>query len=228
MLLALRWTDPQLGRVRSLLPFLALAAVGGLVFAWMCDAVGDRNGVTALDGPVSLWFAGHRSLTEGNLGLVLARATSPAVIIALLVVTSFALRRRGLRRESALLAVAGLLAYAAGAVAKLGEHRSRPLAPVNLAPETEPSFPSGHVLVVTTIAFVALALAWSHLSRSGRLVATAAAVASSLVIAVDRLVVGAHWVTDVVGAVALAAVIVSVIGGILAWTQSPPEASASR
>ncbi len=217
LLLALDWSTERLGRVRALLPFAVIAGAGAVLFAALCDAVGDHNGITAVDRPVSAWFAAHRSVTEGHLGLLLAKATSPAVLIALVALTAVLLRWRGLRLESTVLAAGTVLAYGVGAVAKLSEHRARPLAPVNLAPETEPSFPSGHVLVLTTVAFLVLALAWRHLSRAGRIAGTALAVAATAVISADRLVVGAHWLTDVVGAVALAAIIVAVAAGTFAW-----------
>lgn len=226
LLLALDWSTPRLDRLRALLPFAVLAALGSLVFAALCDAVGDHNGITSVDQPVAVWFAAHRSLTDGHLGLLLAKATSPAVLIALVAIAAVLLRWRGFRLESTLLAVGTVVAYAAGAVGKLGEHRTRPLAPVNLAPEGEPSFPSGHVLVVTTVVFLILALTWQHLSRAGRSAGTALAVAATAVISADRLVVGAHWLTDVVGAVALATVVVAVTAGAYAWlrpTSSPAE-----
>lgn len=223
LLLALDWTTPRLDRLRALLPFAIVAAASALVFAALCDAVGDHNGVTGIDGPVSTWFAAHRSLTEGHVGLLLAKATSPAVLIGLVVVTSLVLRWRGLRLESTLLAAGTVLAYAAGAIGKLGEHRARPIAPVNLAPETEASFPSGHVLVVTTIAFIALTLAWRHLSRAGRIAGTLLASAAVVVIGLDRLVVGAHWLTDVVGAIALAGVVTCTIAATFAWLRPAPR-----
>lgn len=210
VLLALGWTAPRLDRVRALWPLAALAAAGAFVFAWMCDAVGDQDGVTAVDGPVSLWFAGHRSSVEGHLGLLVATATSPVVLGALVLALAVLLRRRGRRLESTLLVGGTSLAYAAGFVAKYAEHRARPVAPVNLAPESEPSFPSGHVLVVATVAFVLIGLAWSQLSRGARVLAVAAAAAVVALVALDRLVVGAHWLTDVVGSVALASVVVAV------------------
>ena len=81
------------------------------------------------------------------------------------------------------------VAYAEGAVAKFAENRSRPLALVNLAPEGEPSFPSGHVLVVAAVAIAATAT--------------------------DRLVDGAHWLTDFLGSAAMAAVITALVGALL-------------
>lgn len=222
LLLALDWNTPRLDRLRGLVPFAIVAAAAALVFAALCDAVGDHNGVTAIDGPVSTWFAAHRSLTEGHLGLLLAKATSPAVLVAMVAVTAVVLRRRGFRLESTLLAGGTLLAYAAGALGKLAEHRARPDAPVNLAPEAEASFPSGHVLVVTTIAFLALALMWRHLSRAGRIAGTLLASAAVVVIGLDRLVVGAHWLTDVIGAIALAAAVVSVVAAAFQWLRPSP------
>ncbi len=210
MLLVLGWAELRLQWLRALLPFAALAMIGSLTFAWMCDAVGEHNGVTAIDEPVALWFAGHRSITEGRLGLVLAKGTSPVALILLVALTAFILRRRGFRLESTLLAGATILAYGAGAVAKYAEHRARPISPVNLSPEGEPSFPSGHVLVIATVAIVAVGMAWGHLNRTSRMLAVAVAIVVTGVVALDRLVVGAHWLTDVVGSVALAGVIAAV------------------
>lgn len=221
MLLALGWAPPRLDRLRAAWPFALPAVVGALVFAWMCDAVGDRNGVTVVDGPVSMWFAAHRSVTEGHLGLLLAKATSPAVLVALVLAAAVLLRWRGRRLEATLLAGATLLAYAVGALAKFAEHRARPAAPVNLAPESEASFPSGHVLVVATVAFLALGLAWRWLGRAGRAAGTIGALIVTVAVALDRLVVGAHWLTDVAGSLALAAVIVSVV--LIAYRLLQPE-----
>ena len=213
VLMVLDWAELRLERLRAVLPVAVLAMVGSLVFAWMCDAVGDHNGITAVDGPVSLWFATHRSSTEGHVGLLLAKATSPLVLIGLVAIAALLLRRKGLRRESTLLVAATVMAYAAGAVTKYAEHRARPLSPINLAPEGEPSFPSGHVLIIATLAVVAVGLAWAHLNRMSRVLAVVAATTSTIIVALDRLVVGAHWLTDVAGSLALAGVIAAVVFG---------------
>ncbi len=205
--------QPQalLEHARRAWPVLLVASSAAVILAGLTDAVGEHDGVTAVDRPVAAWFAAHRTFAQGSLGLQLAHATSPAVLIALVLLTAVVLLRRGLRSEALLLTGATVVAYASGAVLKFGEHRARPSSPVNLAPEGEPSYPSGHVLVVAVIAFTVVALAWSHLSRAGRV--TAVAVASVAVggIALDRLVVGAHWLTDLAGSLALAVVIVSVV-----------------
>ena len=209
MLLALGWNQPHLDRVRTLWPLAVLGTAAAVVFAWLCDGVGDHDGITAVDGPTATWFAAHRTLTEGQFALLIAKATCPAVLIVAVIAAALIARRRGHHLEATLLVAATVLAYIAGAIAKIGEHRARPTTPINLAPESEPSFPSGHVLVIATVALVALALAWNHLSRSSRAFATFAAAATIVVVSLDRLVVGAHWLTDVAGSLALAVVILS-------------------
>lgn len=193
--------------LRTLLPFALIAAVGATAFAALCDAVGEHDGLTVIDGPVASWFATHRTPVEGHIGLLAAKATSPAVLVTVVAVSAVVLWWRGWRRGGFLLVTATGAAYVAGAIAKYGEHRARPLAPLNLAPEGEPSFPSGHVLVVATIALVALGLAWSSMSRAGRVTASIGASVVIGAMAVDRLIVGAHWLTDVLGSVAMAMVI---------------------
>jgi undecaprenyl-diphosphatase len=135
-----------------------------------------------------------------------AKATSPALLVLLVAGVSALLWLRRFRFEAVVLASTVVFAYGVGGLAKLAEHRARPASPINLSPESEASFPSGHVLIVATIAIVALSLAWSHLSTTQRALAASAGAALTLAVAVDRLIVGAHWLTDVVGSLALAAV----------------------
>lgn len=219
MLLALDRIDRSALRLRVMWPYAAVAVAAAMLFGALCDQVGDRDGVTAVDGPVARWFSLHRSVVEGHLGLLLAKATSPAVLVVLVGASALVLWWRRLRVPAVVLVAAVMAAYATGFVAKYGEHRARPLAPINLAPETEPSFPSGHVLVIATIVGVVLLLAWRHLGTVGRVLGVVAGAAVVSLIALDRLLVGAHWATDVLGSLTLAAAIVATAAGALTWWQ---------
>jgi undecaprenyl-diphosphatase len=199
------------GRLRRTWPWAALALVSAVVFARLCDNVGERNGVTRLDPAVAQWFAAHRTALLDSLGLKLAVVTMPAVLLVVVVIASAVLWILRARLAAGLLLGAALLAVVAGLVAKYAEHRARPIAPYNLAWESEPSFPSGHLLVAATVASVAVLLAWRYLSVALRVVAVAAATAFMLIVAADRLVVGAHWLTDLIGSLSLAALIVGVV-----------------
>lgn len=206
----MNWAIPSFGRARKFLPFALIALAGVAGFTWMCDGVGDHNGATYMDAPISSWFAAHRTLSEGQSGLLLSKATTPAVLIGVVIVAALVLWRFGRRLEAALLGASVFIAYAVGYAAKHLEARARPVAPINLASESEGSFPSGHVLVVATIAFVALGLAWYYLDAVKRAIGTATALLVTLVMALDRLIVGAHWMTDVLGSIFLASAIVAV------------------
>ncbi len=206
------WPRPHWDRVRSLWPWALLGGAALVVFLALTAVVlsADSRGQLAWDASAARWFAVERTATQGDVGLGYADATSPAVLVGLVVVIAAVLFWRMLRLQALVLLGATFLAYACGAVAKFGVDRVRPQAPINLAPETEPSFPSGHVLVVTTIALVALGLAWGYLGRTGRVIGSLLAALWIVLTCIDRLVVGAHWLTDVLASLALALVVVSV------------------
>ena len=210
MILAIRRLPVLAERLRSLWPLVLWALVGLVGFTWLCDSVGDHDGATYVDQPVADWFVRSRTGFEGSVGLLIANATSPLVLIAVTVVASAVLWRMRHRRIATILLLSVTAAYGVGGIAKYMEHRARPAAPINLAPEAEGSFPSGHVLVVATIAAVSLGVSWSYLSRTMRIVASLAAALGVTAVALDRLVVGAHWLTDVVASLFLASIIAAI------------------
>ena len=71
------------GFARAHAAVAAVGAVGLLMFAGRGEAVVRHDGLTRLDGPVALWVAAHRTVTQGQAGLLLARVTSPFVIVSL-------------------------------------------------------------------------------------------------------------------------------------------------
>lgn len=210
MQLALDRPSDYAGRLRRAWPWAALALVSAVIFARLCDDVGERNGLTRVDSSVASWFAVHRGSLLDSVGLVVASITAPALVLAAVVAVSAVLWFRRARLGAVLLLGATTVAFAAGWIAKHAEHRPRPLPPYNLAWESEPSFPSGHVLIAATVASVAVLLVWAHLSRAWRAVAVVTAAAFVLLVSYDRLVVGAHWFTDVLGSLALAGAVVGV------------------
>lgn len=231
MILVLRRMPAFAERIVSLWPLLLLGFVGLLGFTWLSDGVGDRDGATYVDAPVAAWFAHARTATEGSIGLLVAKATSPAVLILATAAVVVVLWIRGRKQAAVILGASVFVAYAAGALAKVMEHRARPAAPINLAPELEGSFPSGHVVVVSTIAFVGLGLAWIRLSRNARIAASVVAAVAVVVVALDRLVVGAHWLSDVAGSLFLASMIIAaalVINKLLTQASSPTAAAAKK
>lgn len=201
--------DPNPSRTRpsSVRPFVITAIIGAVLFALLALIAGANGGVNSVDSAVATWFADSRTGALESLGTLIAEITTPFVIVALTLIAAVVLWGRRRRSDAVILAGSVFIAYLLSGIAKELVGRSRPIAPINLAPEAEPSFPSGHVLVVATVAFVALGLAWAYLDRTARIPWTIAAVVVVGVVSLDRLVVGAHWLTDVLGALALACVI---------------------
>jgi len=196
--------------------FLALMAGGALVFAVTFMIV--QANPAALDDTVADWVANSRSDILGHWGVAVAAVTRPLVVTVIVVGVGIALMWRGRIRDAVVLVLATLAADGLAVFVKEWTQRPRPEAPIALLTQAEPSFPSGHVLTVTTASFVLVLVLWPYLSARARRWSLAAAAATfTLIVAVDRLLVGAHWLTDVIAALAASAVLIGVSGLALSW-----------
>ncbi|MDP1712506.1 MAG: phosphatase PAP2 family protein [Candidatus Nanopelagicaceae bacterium] len=160
-----------------------------------------KSGPTAFDLTVAEWFKSHRTPDQVHLAQIYGALATPVVIlIALCVVLLF---RQYWTSAWYLVDFVPLALILTGAgvatLAKLIFDRVRPDAGLAAQFDLEPSFPSAHV------AFVALSGGCLLLIYSRR-----RALMVSLVMlitaftAFDRLLLGAHWFTDVVGSMFMA------------------------
>ncbi len=208
-------------RLRALLAPASLALLPLLAFAALREDVPEDEGLVRADGPVAQWFAAHRSLGLDALGLDLGRITAPLLVAVAAMLVAGVLLLRGAPREAVLLASTTVGAVGATALVKWQTGRLRPTSPVALVPDAEPSFPSGHVLVLAAVVLIALMLLMPRLGTALRVVAGLAGAIVVAAVAVDRLVVGAHWLTDVLASLLLAAAIVLLVrAGDRAWAAS--------
>jgi membrane protein DedA with SNARE-associated domain/membrane-associated phospholipid phosphatase len=99
----------------------------------------------------------------------------------------------------------------AAAIFKLGIQRARPLANYSDGISSY-AFPSGHAVMSTVVyGFLAVLIA-RQLSRSSRWVVYAMAASMIGAIAMSRLYLGVHWMSDVLGGLSLGLVWVSLLG----------------
>ncbi|OUS89643.1 phosphatase [Rhodococcus sp. NCIMB 12038] len=200
-------------------PLIGLQILG-LTVALIALAYEVRVGalVTTADPVVLGWFADHRSEWVTGPAIAITDAGGPVGTVLMAVVLGALLSRRARSLVPGLILIGTVgVAAAASTVTKAVVGRSRPPIVSQVLLETDHSFPSGHVtgaMVLFTMVAVILGYG-SPAARRGLLLVAAFTV--TVVVAVTRLYLGEHWLTDVIGGIllgGLAALIGSELYGI--------------
>ena len=212
---------------------LALAAAGWAFGAVLQDVLAGDEGAL-LDGPVQRFFVAHREAWLTPLMRAATGLGNAAVLAGLVLLAGLAWWAR-IRswRPLGLLATAYMGAWTLSGAIKTLTHRARPPATQAIGHWTGYAFPSGHTTKATAVYGMLAALLAAATPRWGRKVAlwTAATLVAGLV-GLSRLYLGASWLTDVLGGLALGAawlfVLLSVtrilggLRGLTPATQPPP------
>jgi membrane-associated phospholipid phosphatase len=222
-----RRLDPETATGLALTAALGLIFLAALGFGLVSDMVTSRTGLYRYDAAAAEWGARNATPTSTRLLGWLTWLGGTAVVLPLAVLLGaleWLRRRRAAVLGFLLLVVLGQNLIANGV--KLLVERERPPVP-HLADSSGFSFPSGHsAAAAATYAAVALVLGRGRPWRAKVLLATAAA-AVTVAVAASRVLLGVHWVTDVVGGVALGFgwfVVCSVaFGGALLHYAAPAE-----
>lgn len=134
-----------------------------------------------------------------DAGEVVAVVLHPWVMRGIVAAGCLLAWRAGHGRRALVAAGTMLVGSALGAGLKLLLRRDRPPFGDDVAAEIGYSMPSGHALNGTLAAGLVVVLAWPWLRRrTSRALAVAAAAAVAVVVSVDRLVLGVHYLSDVV------------------------------
>jgi undecaprenyl-diphosphatase len=184
----------------------ALVAAGWAFGAVLQDILA-RDELELVDQPVAVFFVGHREAWLTRLTQDITNVGSARLLLPLigLVGVGWWLRCRTWRPLGLLAATYAGADLAFNAVKDLAQ-RPRPPAAILLKPVAGPSFPSGHATqAVAVYGMLAALLAAATSSWARKVAAWAAAVVIVGVVAVSRLYLGAHWLTDVLGGLALGA-----------------------
>jgi membrane-associated phospholipid phosphatase len=202
------------GYRRSMSAFLAMSLrIGGLLFGVTVLALQASGGgwLTGVDHSVTAWMVAHRSPGMDHVALAVSTALGPLELALLTAAGAFAVgvkSRSGLCGLTVLVTVggAGTLCW----LIKLLVARGRPPLANQETLETDYSFPSGHVTgtaALMGILAVAFGLAANRVVKG--LLAAMAVLAVSAV-ALSRLYLGVHWLTDVTAGLLLAMAVVTV------------------
>jgi membrane-associated phospholipid phosphatase len=186
--------------VVSLAGGVSLAVAATWVTTRIYDSVVGSNGIESVDRPILHRAMQLRSPGRDAAAAGIARAFGPVglPVAALAVAGGLSIRQRS-RTPLLLTAVAGAgsLLLTLGGKDMIGRHR--PPRRDAIAPyETSPSFPSGHTLNTTTLAgVIAYLLVLQQRRNLPQATTIAAAVATSITVGLSRVLLGAHWFTDV-------------------------------
>jgi membrane-associated phospholipid phosphatase len=198
-----RRLDPEAATGLALTIALGLVFAAALGFGLVSDMVTSETGLYRLDASAAAWGADNATpASTWLLGLVTwlgATVTVLAVTVGLGVLEW--LRRRRLAVLAFMVTVVVGQNLIANSVKALVE-RPRPPVP-HLASSSGFSFPSGHAAAAAaTWAAVVLVLGRGRPFRSKAWLAAAAA-AVTVAVASSRVLLGVHWLTDVIGGAAL-------------------------
>ncbi|MFZ7088856.1 phosphatase PAP2 family protein [Curtobacterium sp. RRHDQ10] len=177
---------------------LAVAATAAAAVVY--DGVTDRDGIARLDQPALRIGKRLRSPATNGIASGIAHGFGPVgmPVLALVAGTALSLVERR-PTPLGLLAAAGGGSLAMTIAGKRLIHRNRPPRRDAIPPyETSPSFPSGHTLNATTIAgTVAYLLMLRQRQVAPQRVIAAVAGVTIAATGASRVLLGAHWFTDV-------------------------------
>ncbi|GAA0289491.1 phosphatase PAP2 family protein [Kineococcus aurantiacus] len=198
---------------------LALACAAGFAALTVLVVVGEVPG----DGAVSAAAVRAAQADPGltRVAQVVEAVTQPVWVYLAGFVGVVAAHRAGRRRRARAALLAGAVASVASPVVKALTDRPRPALEAGLTTASGGSFPSGHVVASTTVVLVVAVLLVPRARRGAVLAVGAVEVA---LVAVDRVWLGAHWPTDVLGGWLLAGALV----GAAAWWADRSERDGDR
>ncbi|WP_229205234.1 MULTISPECIES: phosphatase PAP2 family protein [unclassified Duganella] len=182
---------------------MALLLFSGYVFHELAEAVMGQEAITVLDVQVAHWFNAHAA--EPFTGLMLGVSAMHSVAGMVLLFCALA---AWLWRERAYYWLLALVCSVPGGmllnvVLKHVFQRARPVFEDPLVTLATYSFPSGHTTAATCFyGLLASYLVMARPAWSVRLGTVALCVAMVLLVAFSRVYLGAHYVSDVLAAMA--------------------------
>lgn len=192
-------------KATGLLLTVALGVITGLTLAvgLVLEMVQSSAGFARWDDSAARWGAAHTTgSAESAVRIITQLGSTPVVIVLCLVVSIIEYRRVPTRAVPAFLVTVVASQLVITNLIKVAVGRDRPDI-ARLVSASGFSFPSGHT-AASAATYAAIALVAGR-RRSRRTKAVLAGVAGGIAVAVatSRVLLGAHWLTDVIAGLAL-------------------------
>lgn len=206
----------------ALWPGVLLVAVGVAGFIRLLDWVREGEDLSRFDQPLLEWFATHRTPGVTTVLTVVTEVFGPVILPVIIACVALVWWKvTGSAWHPALLVGAMIGSTAMSMLLKWVVERDRPIAELMSIPghEDSYSFPSGHTIGASTLVMVVGYLLWHEGDESGRRMAAWAVLSVAVIgtVALSRLYLGYHFLTDVLAGVCVALGVLGVVVGIERW-----------
>jgi undecaprenyl-diphosphatase len=214
---------PHALRDSALAPGVAAFLVALAVFGLVAHDVVRDGPLSTLDVALAQWLHAHATPAWVTMMLLVAQANSTVAVSAYAVLAFALLWTRPARRDAITVAVAVAGVLGLNVLLKLAFQRARPSFEDPVLTLATYSFPSGHVAASTVLYGLLLAWSFRHVRTSaGRAAVLALAAAAIALVGLSRMLLGVHYLSDVIAAVAEATAWLAVCFGTrAAWPRLP-------
>ena len=182
---------------------MVVVVAAALLFAAIATGIARNDRMTALDAAIAAWLHAHATPALVTAMLVWTQLHSTVAVGGYAAVAALVLAVDRKWRQAVLVVVAVGGGLALNAALKLAFHRGRPTFDDPLLTLATYSFPSGHVAGSTIAYGLVVAAVFARTSEPTRraLAVVGAALAIALV-GFSRMLLGVHYLSDVVAAFA--------------------------
>jgi membrane-associated phospholipid phosphatase len=193
-----------------------------IIFVQLASEVGE-HGILSFDAAILHVLHGIASPALNQVMVIITNTASALAIVSAIILGLIWLLRAGRKNEAlGLLFGVGGAALVNGAL-KLSFQRARPSLWIPIVTEKSYSFPSGHAMMSSALAFSMILLFWK---TRWRWYVLAAGVAYTLLVGTSRVYLGVHYPTDVLAGWCVSLVWIMLVHAVMNdfWLRRPGNA----
>ena len=203
-----RLTPGRLGL--ELTTLLALASVGFFTYFWLASLLGTSQIARLDDEAFRIADALYMPVVDDILSVLTHIGSLPVTLTATVLTAGWAIRTRNARREGLALIAAYAVTFAVVHIGKAATDRPRPSNPHATAEGM--AYPSGHSAYAVALVACAVVLARGGHNLATRFALVTIAIALAVGIAASRVYLRVHYLSDVIGGLAIGTAIFASAG----------------